>query len=75
VTLLNPTSVEQVLDAVHTAASAASDALLFYFAGHGRLDLHLALPGSASDRLYRAVRYDYMLRQLGLGEYVGRKRG
>lgn len=68
VTLLNPTSVEQVLDAVHTAASAASDALLFYFAGHGllddRLDLHLALPGSDSDRLYRAVRYDDVRREV-----------
>lgn len=62
VTLPNPTSVEQVLDAVHLAASAAEDALLFYFAGHGlldgRSDLHLALPGSDGDRLYRAVRYD-----------------
>jgi hypothetical protein len=67
-TLVNPTSVEQVLDVLHTAASAATDALLFYFAGHGllddRLDLHLALPGSDSDRLYRAVRYDDVRREI-----------
>ena len=67
-TLVNPTSVEQVLDVVHTAASAATDALLFYFAGHGllddRLDLHLALPGADNDRLYRAVRYDDVRREV-----------
>jgi hypothetical protein len=67
-TLVNPTSVEQVLDTVHTAASAAQDALLFYFAGHGllddRLDLHLALPGADTDRLYRAVRYDDVRREV-----------
>jgi predicted transcriptional regulator len=72
-TLVNPTSVEQVLDTLHTAATAATDALLFYFAGHGllddRLDLHLALPGSDSDRLYRAVRYDDVRREI-----VGAKR-
>jgi Caspase domain len=67
-TLLNPTSVDEVLDAVHGAASAASDVLLFYFAGHGllddRSDLHLALPGSDSDRLYKAVRYDDIRREV-----------
>lgn len=66
--LLNPTSIDEVLDAVNTAASAASDALLFYFAGHGllddRSDLYLALPGSDSDRLYRAVRYDDIRREV-----------
>jgi hypothetical protein len=68
VTLLNPTSVDEVLDAVHAAASAASDALLFYFAGHGLLDdrseLYLALPGSDEERLYRAVRYDDVRREV-----------
>lgn len=67
-TMVNPTSVEQVLDALHAAASTATDALLFYFAGHGllddRLDLHLALSGSDSDRLYRAVRYDDVRREV-----------
>lgn len=68
VTLLNPTSVDEVLDAVHSAASAASDALVFYFAGHGLLDdrseLYLALPGSNEDRLYRALRYDDVRREV-----------
>ncbi|GAB3430954.1 caspase, EACC1-associated type [Actinophytocola sediminis] len=66
--LLNPTAFEEVMDAVHTAASAASDALLFYFAGHGllddRSDLFLALPESDQDRLYRAVRYDDIRREV-----------
>lgn len=68
VALLNPSSVDEVLDAVHLAASEASDALLFYFAGHGllddRSDLYLALPEAASDRLYRAVRYDDIRREI-----------
>lgn len=69
VTLLNPTSVEEVLDAVHVAASAAEDALLFYFAGHGlldddRFDLHLALPSADTGRLFRAVRYDDVRREV-----------
>lgn len=68
VTLLNPSSVDEVLDAVHSAASAASDALVFYFAGHGLLDdrseLYLALPGSNKERLYRAVRYDDVRREV-----------
>jgi len=68
VALLNPSSVDEVLDAVHSAASEASDALLFYFAGHGllddRSDLYLALPEATSDRLYRAVRYDDIRREI-----------
>jgi hypothetical protein len=68
VALLNPSSVDTVLDAVHTAASEASDTLLFYFAGHGllddRSDLYLGLAGSAADRLYRAVRYDDIRREV-----------
>ncbi|MFF1613526.1 caspase domain-containing protein [Amycolatopsis sp. NPDC058278] len=68
VTLLNPGSVDDVLEAVHAAASEASDALVFYFAGHGllddRSDLYLALPGAANDRLYRSVRYDDIRREI-----------
>jgi hypothetical protein len=68
VALLNPASVDDVLEAVHAAASEAADALVFYFAGHGllddRSDLYLALPGAASDRLYRAVRYDDIRREI-----------
>lgn len=68
VALLNPVSVDDVLEAVHAAASEASDALVFYFAGHGLLDdrseLYLALPNAAGDRLYRAVRYDDIRREI-----------
>jgi hypothetical protein len=68
VALLNPVSVDEVLDAVHQAASEASDALVFYFAGHGlldnRSDLYLALPGAAEDRLHRSVRYDDIRREI-----------
>lgn len=68
VTLLNPGSIDEVLDAVHSAATAAEDALLFYFAGHGLLDdksdLYLALPDSDSSRIYRAVRYDDIRREV-----------
>ncbi len=68
VALRNPTSVDEVLDAVHVAASEASDALVFYFAGHGllddRSDLYLALPEAAGDRLYRSVRYDDIRREI-----------
>ncbi|HLL34876.1 MAG TPA: caspase family protein [Streptomyces sp.] len=60
--LTNPTSKDDVLDAVHTAATEAEDALLFYFAGHGLLtvdaDLRLALPHTDTERLYRGVAYD-----------------
>jgi ABC-type branched-subunit amino acid transport system substrate-binding protein len=60
--LANPTSKDHVLDAVHTAATEADDALLFYFAGHGLLTadagLRLALPHTDVERLYRGVAYD-----------------
>ncbi|MFD7457871.1 MULTISPECIES: caspase family protein [unclassified Streptomyces] len=60
--LSNPTSKDAVLDAVHTAATEAEDALLVYFAGHGLLTadagLRLALPHTDADRLYRGVAYD-----------------
>ena len=60
--LSNPTSKDDVLDAVHTAATRADDALLLYFAGHGLLtadaDLRLALPHTDTERLYRGVAYD-----------------
>ncbi|MFF3491379.1 caspase domain-containing protein [Streptomyces sp. NPDC002795] len=66
--LHNPRSVEQVLDAVHTAAAKAEDALLVYFAGHGIVspkgDLCLALPSSSHERLYSAVRYDLVRHEL-----------
>lgn len=64
VALLDPTDVPAVLDAVHSAASEATDALLVYFAGHGLLhespgfDLHLALSNTSPERLYTAVPYE-----------------
>nr|WP_245192092.1 caspase family protein [Amycolatopsis azurea] len=68
VALLNPESPDEVMDAVHRAASEATDALLFYYAGHGLLDnrfeLYLAMPGSDNDRLYRSVRYDDIRREV-----------
>ncbi|WP_370962207.1 caspase family protein [Amycolatopsis sp. cg9] len=68
VSLPDPTSVDEVLEAVHAAAAEATDALVFYFAGHGlldeRSDLYLALPDAAKDRLHRAVRYDDIRREI-----------
>ncbi|WP_033400773.1 caspase family protein [Actinokineospora enzanensis] len=68
VALVDPESTAQVLDAVHAAAEAASDLLVFYFAGHGLLDdrgdLYLALPDADKDRLYRAVRFDDVRREI-----------
>ncbi|OXM47930.1 caspase family protein [Amycolatopsis alba] len=68
VSLLNPESADEVMEAVHRAASEATDALLFYYAGHGLLDnrfeLYLAMPGSDNERLYRSVRYDDIRREV-----------
>ncbi|MGI5352007.1 caspase, EACC1-associated type [Streptomyces sp. CA-250714] len=54
-------SREDVFEAVSAAATAADDALLVYYAGHGLLDgedgLHLALRTSHAGELYRAVEY------------------
>ncbi|WP_394619095.1 caspase family protein [Lentzea sp. JNUCC 0626] len=66
--LVNPDSVHEVLDVVQSAAEEATDALVFYFAGHGLLDensnLFLALPNVAPNRLYRAVRFDDIRREV-----------
>jgi len=61
--LHNPIDPLSALDAIHDAATGATDTFLLYFAGHGLLspvtaELHLALPGTATARLYRALRYD-----------------
>src|ERR1700733_13407025 len=63
VRLLDPEHPGVVLDALAKAAEEASDALVFYFAGHGVLrpdsyDLYLALEDGAADRWWHAVRYD-----------------
>lgn len=66
--LSNPESYEELLDEVHTAANAAEEAFLLYFAGHGLLsshgNLHLALPKSDNERLYRAVPYDSLRHEM-----------
>ncbi|UXY28594.1 caspase family protein [Streptomyces sp. HUAS TT20] len=68
VVLSNPESYEGLLDEVHTAAGAAQEAFLLYFAGHGLLsshgNLHLALPKSDNERLYRAVPYDSLRHEM-----------
>ncbi|HEV2636281.1 MAG TPA: caspase family protein [Actinocrinis sp.] len=66
--LHNPLDPLATLDAIHEAAAAATDTFLFYYAGHGLLsptnaELHLALPGTATARLYRALRYDDLRNQ------------
>ncbi|GGQ41002.1 caspase, EACC1-associated type [Couchioplanes azureus] len=63
VRLVDPEHPAAVLDALARAAGEASDALVFYFAGHGILrpdayDLYLALEHGALDRWWHAVRYD-----------------
>lgn len=64
----NPTSTNVVLRQVHEAARAARSALLIYFAGHGLLDnggeLYLALTNGAPDRLYDAIRFAEIRREL-----------
>ncbi|GGM66654.1 hypothetical protein GCM10011608_59960 [Micromonospora sonchi] len=66
--LSNPYVVDDVLEAVHLAATEASEALVVYFAGHGllddRSDLYLALRDSDDRRLHRAVRYDDVRREM-----------
>ncbi|MGW2960783.1 caspase family protein [Streptomyces sp. NPDC001220] len=66
--LLNPSSPEMVLDAVHDAAAEAEDAFVVYFAGHGLVsaggELYLALPTAHAKRLYRAVAYEDLRQQL-----------
>ena len=65
----DPKSPAEVLDTIHRAASEADDTLLVYYAGHGLLDpytddLYLALTDSTPDRLYTAVRYEDLRREM-----------
>jgi Caspase domain len=67
--LRNPASPAEVLDLIHDAAAAAKDTLVVYYAGHGLVDphtddLYLALPESSVSRLYSAVRFDDVRREL-----------
>ena len=62
--LSGPGARERVFDAVTAAARQARDLLVVYYSGHGLLDLrdrlHLALPGTAANRLYAAIDYDQL---------------
>lgn len=65
VTVRNPANVKEALDAVHQAASEATDTLVVYFAGHGMRSpdgsLYLALGHSEQGRkLYESVAFDYL---------------
>jgi Caspase domain len=65
VVVLDPKTAAEMLDPLVVAAQAATDTLLFYFAGHGLTpptgsNLHLALPGSIRKRMYTAVSYDHV---------------
>ncbi|MBQ1028366.1 caspase family protein [Micromonospora sp. C95] len=67
--LIDPESAEVVLEAVHQASSEAEESLVVYFAGHGLLeertsDLYLALRKANANRLFRAVRYDDLRREV-----------
>lgn len=64
-TLLDPIDAKDMLDAVHQAASEATDTLVVYFAGHGMRSpdgsLHLALRNSEQGRkLYESVPFGYL---------------
>ncbi|MBS1692909.1 MAG: caspase family protein [Actinobacteria bacterium] len=60
----DPASHADMLDAIHSAAGAASDTLFVYYAGHGLLDarnsLLLGLTGTISGRVHTATPYDWI---------------
>ncbi|MEW2353344.1 YDG/SRA domain-containing protein [Spirillospora sp. NPDC029432] len=65
----NPTSAAEMLDPISEAAAEASDVLIVYFAGHGKLhstgsDLYLALVGSDRKRMYRSVAFNHIRDEL-----------
>jgi ABC-type multidrug transport system ATPase subunit len=64
----DPGSVDEVLEAVHSAAGSAQSALLVYFAGHGLTDetgeLLLGLADSNAERLHRTVRFADIRREV-----------
>ncbi|HEY0531237.1 MAG TPA: hypothetical protein VGD29_06530 [Actinoplanes sp.] len=64
--LLDPPSADDLLEAVHLAARAATDTLLVYYAGHAIADddLLLTLPGSDTERLFRSVRFSDVRREV-----------
>jgi hypothetical protein len=66
-----PDNSTAVLDSLHHAADSATDAIVFYFAGHGLVDpdnneeLYLALPDSVKERAFRtAIPYAWIRRTI-----------
>jgi hypothetical protein len=66
-----PQTADTVFDILQSASNLATDTLVFYFAGHGLVDvenddeLYLALPGSYRERVYRtALPYSWIRREL-----------
>ncbi|MFC4021461.1 caspase domain-containing protein [Micromonospora sp. GCM10011542] len=65
--VVDPVTAQDILDPIHEAAAAATDALVVYFAGHGLLDngeLELALVGGAADALHHAVHFAQVRREV-----------
>lgn len=67
--LMNCAQPTEVLAAVREAAEAARDTLVVYFAGHGLRspdndELYLALRTTVKDRMFTALRYDDLRREL-----------
>jgi peptide/nickel transport system substrate-binding protein len=70
--LHQPASADDIVSALRTAAAAAQDALVFYYAGHGLEDpavrdgeLHLALPGAYEPGgTHLAMSYQHVRREL-----------
>jgi predicted restriction endonuclease len=65
----NPERAEDILEPLKTAAAAATDTLLLYFAGHGIPDssgrgLQLTLVNSDKETMWRSVPYDYLAEEL-----------
>ncbi|NUP47392.1 MAG: hypothetical protein HOW97_08765 [Catenulispora sp.] len=67
----------RVLDAVSEAARHTRELLLVYYSGHGLLDeedrLHLALPETSADKLYRAVEFEAVRRVLAAASHIPHK--
>ncbi|WP_410595553.1 caspase, EACC1-associated type [Amycolatopsis sp. lyj-23] len=68
-TLTDPPSAGEVLDRIRDSAAAATDLFVFYFVGHGFIDLDsdelfLALPATDRTRPWTGLPYDWIRRAL-----------
>ncbi|MGK5530774.1 caspase family protein [Streptomyces sp. URMC 129] len=76
----NPEHADQVMTVLETAAERATDALIFYFAGHGLADeggLYLALRNTRKPRSaarYNSVHYDWVRSALLQGDSPATRR-